>query len=435
VTGGARARSGFDFRPARPAVATALLVAAVVVASAGFARLFREVAGRVVGWYGASRDPTETADRLAPIAVFALVTSSVFVAAVVGREVQRRWGDRVGIEVVAASARGEARPISLRASLLRAAATWTMSAGLTSVGREAAIVESGGALGSVSGRRSGGRGEAMAVAGIAAAFAGAYHAPVAALFYVEEHLKVGHSTRAVTFAVAGAGGGYVASAVLFGGNPVFPSIQGGRWQMVVPAMVGVIPAVVATRAFLQLRVRVTSTRLARTLGWRQRFVVAGLSALAGLAVTVFPAAAGNGMESLRHSAVSATVTVALALSLGKLIGTAATLAAGAPGGALTPSMCVAAGTALLTLLGWHALGLPLDHPWDAVVATMAIGVAVGMRSPLTAIFIVPELLGDYRLLPVIALIVGLAVVVDRGLDLVVVRIGRPIPTGVYDEDA
>ena len=62
---------------------------------------------------------------------------------------------RTGIEAVAASARGEGRDISFRATTLRVAATWIVSAGLVSIGRESAIVESGGSLGSVIGRRSG----------------------------------------------------------------------------------------------------------------------------------------------------------------------------------------------------------------------------------------------------------------------------------------
>jgi H+/Cl- antiporter ClcA len=69
------------------------------------------------------------------------------------------------------------------------------------------------------------------------------------------------------------------------------------------------------------------------------------------------------------------------------------------------------------------------------VAAMAVGVAVGMRSPLVAVFLVPELLGTYWLVLPIAVVVGIAFVLDRGIDKLVVRYGRVIPTGVYDEDA
>jgi H+/Cl- antiporter ClcA len=118
------------------------------------------------------------------------------------------------------------------------------------------------------------------------------------------------------------------------------------------------------------------------------------------------------------------VTLGLALMIGKLVGTTAALGAGAPGGVLSPTLGVAAGCALL-----------IDNRWEAMVAAMAVGVAVGMRSPLVAVFLVPELLGSYWLVLPIAVVVGVAVVLDRAIDIVALRLGRLIPAGVYDEDA
>ena len=112
------------------------------------------------------------------------------------------------------------------------------------------------------------------------------------------------------------------------------------------------------------------------------------------------------MEALERGPIAATWTLALALVVGKLVGTTAALGAGAPGGVLSPTMGVAGGTALLVLLAADSLGVGVDHPWDAMVAAMAIGVAVGMRSPLVAIFLIPELLGDYTLVLPIAVVVG-----------------------------
>jgi H+/Cl- antiporter ClcA len=130
------------------------------------------------------------------------------------------------------------------------------------------------------------------------------------------------------------------------------------------------------------------------------------------------------MEALQRGPEAATLTLALSMMVGKLIGTTAALGAGAPGGVLSPTLAVAAGCALL-----------VDDRWEAMVAAMAVGVAVGMRSPLVAVFLVPELLGAYRLVLPIAVVVGIAFVLDRGIDMLVARYGRFIPTGVYDEDA
>jgi H+/Cl- antiporter ClcA len=87
------------------------------------------------------------------------------------------------------------------------------------------------------------------------------------------------------------------------------------------------------------------------------------------------------------------------------------------------------------LLAGESMGLGADRPWDVMAAAMAVGVAVGMRSPLVAIFLIPEMLGAYRLVPFIALVVGVAVILDRGLDRVLVSAGRSVPTDVYDADA
>ena len=369
------------------------------------------------------------------LVVFVVVTGSVILAAALGRYAQRNWSQHVGVEAVAASARGEGRSISLRATMVQSLATWTVFSGMVSIGRESAIIETGGAVGAVLGRKSGGRGDALAVAGIAAAFAAAYHAPIAAVFYVEETLRVRASRRAVTFGVAGAAVGYATSIWLLGGGTIFPPLQGSQWKMIELALIGLVPAVLVAHGFLYVRARVRGGALVRRLGRRAWIGVVALAAVAGVAVAYFPLAAGNGMDALRQASVGATVTLALALTVGKLIGTTAALGAGAPGGVLTPTISITSGTVLLILLAAESFGLGLQHPWDAMVAAMAVGVAVGLRSPFVAVFLLPEMLGDYSLVPAIALIVALAMVVDRGVDRLVERFGRTVPERVFDEDA
>jgi H+/Cl- antiporter ClcA len=64
-----------------------------------------------------------------------------------------------------------------------------------------------------------------------------------------------------------------------------------------------------------------------------------------------------------------------------------------------------------------------------------VGVAVGLRSPFVAVFLLPEMLGDYSLVPAIGFVVALAMVLDRGVDQLVERYGRTVPARVFDEDA
>jgi CIC family chloride channel protein len=199
----------------------------------------------------------------------------------------------------------------------------------------------------------------------------------------------------------------------------------------------VIPAVAGARALRVMRVRVKATDIAARLGLPWWTVVAVFAVVAGAAVATFPYAAGNGMEALRQTAVGPTVAIAVALSVGKLIGTTASLGSGAPGGAISPSLSVAAGTALLASYGLDTLGL---HPsggvvWGALVASMGVGVAVGLRSPVLAVVLVPELVGDYTFLPIVAVVVIVARYIDLGVDRVVSRLATPVPDVIYDADA
>ncbi len=426
---------GFDVLPRRSPVLTALLFVFVVLAAGAFAHYFRESLRWVIDLYGSSASPTTAARHLPRWVVFAAASCAVGLAAAIGTMVEKRWSGHVGIESVAASARGEERRISGRATAVRGLATWIVSVGMVSIGRESAIIEAGGALGAVSARRLRGRGDMMAAVGIAAAFAAAYHAPLAAIIYVEEHLQVRKSRRARWFVPLGAIGGHVVSAGLLGGHTIFPPIQGSRWTVLGLGLIGLLPAVIASRCFLELRLRVKATSLTRRTDLPLWSTIALFSVVAGAAVAIFPIAAGNGMDGLREVSITSTVALALGLTVGKVVGTIASLGAGAPGGVITPTISVSAGFALLTLLAVHGLGFGVSSPWDGIVAAMAVGFAVGMRSPLGAIALVPELLGDYKLIPTIAVIVVLAWILNRGLDRLFTGSYKQTNTVVQDEDA
>lgn len=428
--------SGFHVAPERPLWLTVLAFSFVVTAACVVALVFRVSAEAVIEWWAGDRHAPEAAESLHWSVRLGCVTVAVFVAACIGRAVEQRRPFGTGIEAVAASARGETRRISLKASAGRAVGTWLSTVGLSSIGRESAIIEMGGAVGTVVGRRTGGRGDVLATSGIVAGFAAAYHAPVAALFYVEEHLKVSRSWRALRFTITSAVASFVLSTQLFGGHIVFPAPTGSRWETLWLSLAVLLPAVVAGRLFRVARVRVKASVLAARAGVPWWTVAAALSLLAGAAVAVLPLAAGNGMETLRLASAGPTVAIAVALVVGKIVGTTASLGSGAPGGALTPTMAIASGAALLALLGLEGLGLDVggDVVWGVMVSAMAVGVAVGLRSPLMSVVLIPELVGDYTLLPSIAVVVGITWLVDRLVDRAVTGLGRRIADGVYDED-
>lgn len=426
---------GFDAQPARHPVMSFVLFVVVVVLSVSVAVGFRESALWVVEQFGDHRDATVAAGWLHPLALAGLAVGTLLTAAALGRFAATRWPGHAGLEAVAATARGSDRRISARATAVRTLGTWLITVGLAPVGRESAIIESGGAIGSTLARRFGGKGATTAAAGIAAAFAAAYHAPLAAIVYVEEHLQVRGSRRATRFTIGGALCGFLLATQAYGVHRVFPKVTVGWGDLALAGAVAVLPATLAAKAFYCTRTAMVDR--ARTVAGPHRWWLLAIvgSAIVAAVLLGYPLTAGNGMDAMRQIAPVGTITgsVVLAMSVGKLVGTSATLASGAPGGALTPTIVVGAGAALATVWAAQQIGWGNPDPWAMAVLAGAAAIAVGLRAPLTAIVLLPELTGSYRLLPACLFVVLGAVAVDAGLD----RIGRRrqrTERGVRDED-
>jgi CIC family chloride channel protein len=429
--------AGFDTPPNRRPSVTLLLFLVVVALSVSIAAGFRELGLRLVGWYGSSRDATRAAAHLPGAVTFTIVAGSVLAAAWLGRIAARRWPRQAGLEAIAATASGEDRRISMRATLLRSTGTWLMLSGMAPVGREAAILETGGAIGSTLGRRFGGRGAALAAAGAVAAFATAYHAPLAAIVYIEEHLRVRGSRRGALFTVAGALVGFLLATQVYGVDVILPEVNSSWTHLVVAGAVAVVPATLAARLLLEVRNRLSDAREQHVTRPGVRVLVVMLAAaVAGAVVTRYPLAAGNGMDSLRRvaPAVAVVAAVSVAMAVAKSIGSTAIISSGGPGGAMTPTIVVGGGAAMLAVLAGHAFGWGTPDVWALVVLAGSVAVAVGLRAPLTAVLLLPELTGRYALVPATAAVVLCAVVLDRGLDWASQRLVERLPARVRDED-
>lgn len=426
---------GFDEHPQRHQLVTFGLFLVVVAASAGVAVGFKEAAHWLIEAWGGSGDPTSVADRFRWLVTGVVVAAVTIGAAVVGRGAEQRWPGQSGLDAIAATARGETRRISLRATLFRSAATFVSVVGLVPIGRESAIIETGGAIGSTLGRRFRGRGASMATAGIAAGFATAYHAPIGAVLYLEEHLRIRGSRRAVRFAIGGAVGGFLVATQLLGAGTILPRTDASSREFAVAGLIAVVPAAVTARMVLLLRTRATARHEVerRRPVWQRIAITGGVS---GLVVAAFPMAAGNGLETLREASVptAASVGLAVAMLVGKLVGTTSAFAAGAPGGALMPTVAAAAGSALLVVAGLQGLGVTSVDPSAVVVMSAGVAIAIGLRAPLTAVVLVPEMMGQLALVPATAAVVLAAVVLERVFDRLVVRLQPPAPSVIQDED-
>lgn len=413
-------------------------VLAVVVSglSALFARFFRESIIFVLEHVGGDKKSTVVAQQTSRLLVFVLVTSGLFAAAWIARIAMRWRHERLGLGAVAEAARGNGSGPSVSGTLVRASGTWIAMSTLASLGREAAILETGGSVGAWLGTKMRRPPADLAATGIAAAFAAAYHAPIGAFLYVREHVVNRPERRTVGCALAGGVFGYLISVHLLGGTTIFHSgdhpLSGGSF---VRAAAGLVPALVATRVFFALRKRLAPRNEPCTESRRVWIRSLVFAVVGGLTVAIAPMTSGNGMEAIREGFAKATVGLALALCIGKLIATTASIASGAPGGVFSPSMAVAAGAALLSyeMCTKAGITLPGSH-WDGMLAAMSVGIAVGTRTPLVGVVVVAELAGDLRLVPVCAASVAVAKLIEVSADRIrfAHRIEPPIDTVSVD---
>ncbi len=412
----------------------AALVVAVAAAAAVLASVFQRSAEWVLEQLHGAGEPISAARAAAWWVVLVSVAGTLLYAAFAARAARKFGSGQTGLHHIAAAARGESDGPSIRSTAVRSSGTWAVSAGLVAIGRESAIIELGGGLGTVAGRH-GRFSPSLATAGIVAAFATAYHAPIAGVLYVEEHLGVRRHWRSVGYAAVGALVGHIVAVRLLDGHAIFPRTNGSRTGMIVLGLVALVPAVVGARLFFELRSRITVERLTKRLG-HERALVAVFAAVGTICVVADRTSAGNGMEAVRIAAEHPAVRIGLSMALVRLIATTASLGTGAAGGAIAPSIAIAGGWALVTFEMVERIGVELPGSrWDGVVVAMIVGVAVGIRSPLTAIFLVPEMIGDLSLIVIAAPTVGAAVLLDHLASRAIESWRDLLPGGVYDEDA
>ena len=415
-----------------------LLVAVLTISviSAEFAHWFREIIIRTVELiYGNSKSTIAvlTSNRWK---VFAVVAIAVVVARFSAVAANKIGKGRLGFSYISHDPSDEEERkggISLSGTLMRSFGIFAVSIGASSIGREAAILETCGALGHSIGRKLWNAGPVIASAGIAAAFAGAYHAPIGGVLYVLGHARSWRSKRSLTYAAIGATISYFFTVHEFGNRPIFAIPLHSARNMLILGLIALVPAVIGSRLLLELRDRAAQRHLNRLHPIASTILMV---VVAAACVSLSPLTAGNGMEAIRTAAVSFTVWVGLALALTKLVAIVATIGSRAPGGVFAPTLSVSAGWALLTFLALHNLGVPLPGTyWDGMVVAMSIGVAVGLQSPLLGMVVVAEMAGQVQFIPVIAFIVLIATQLNKVVDKHVMSRTHRLPKMFQDQDA
>ena len=274
-----------------------------------------------------------------------------------------------------------------------------------SAGVEGPIAQIGGAIGSQAGqffRVSGSRLKVFIAAGAAGGIAGMFNAPIAGIFFAAEIVLLG------TYEISSFAALVIASAMAtvvtrgwYGEMSVFtiPQYAVVNYLVEIPlycllAIFIGLAAVLFIRVFYAVRDRYRAMRIHPQL----KPLTGAL--LIGCIGIFYPQVMGDGydyMEDILHGQGIAWVMFALVLF--KILATSITLGSGGAGGVFAPSLFI--GAVLGGAFGSIAHRLMPDlTAGSGAYATVGIGafLAAATHAPMTAIFLLFELTGNYQII-------------------------------------
>ncbi len=295
--------------------------------------------------------------------------------------------------------------IKFRTIILKiASCSLTIGTG-NSAGVEGPIALVGGALGSQFGqffRVSGERMKIYIAAGSAGAIAAVFNAPIAGVFFAAEIILLGtyeissFSALVVSSAIA-----TVISRAYYGATPAFPipafALVSPIAELPLYIIMGLIVGIIAVfhiRIFYFIRDRFDTLKINPQL----KPIIGAL--LIGICAMAFPQIMGDGYGYIKEvlTGKSAMWLMTILIFL-KIFTTAVTLGSGGSGGVFAPALFV--GAVIGGSFGWgvHTLFPAYTAP-AAAYAAVGIGafLAATTHSPLTAIFLLFEMTGDYKII-------------------------------------
>jgi len=288
-----------------------------------------------------------------------------------------------------------------------------------SVGREGPIVQIGSALGSTLGqvtRVPESRLRILVACGAAGGISATFNAPIAGVFFGLELILRDFEAESFGVVVLSSFVADIIGRAAFGSHPflALPAFQ-LRSPVEYPlyAVLGVLAALVGV-AFIRVLYGMEdfADRIWRGPEWLRP---AAGGALLGLVLLCLPELYGVGYPPLEH-AVRGDYVVGLLLALlaGKVIATSLTIAIGGSGGVFAPSLFMGA------MLG-SAYGDGVHHLFPGFTGSVGAYGIVGMgavfagaaRAPITAVIIIFELTGDYRIILPLMFAIALAAGVSK----------------------
>ncbi|MGD8857985.1 MAG: chloride channel protein, partial [Chloroflexota bacterium] len=303
-----------------------------------------------------------------------------------------------------------------------------------SVGREGPIVQIGSALGSSIGQAlhlSDDRINNLVACGAAGGIAATFNAPIAGVVFALEVILGGRfSVRYFSSVVVSSVAASVIGRIAFGDEPAFaiPSEYGVRslWEFLLYPILGILAALVGV---LFVRALYGTEDLfdnwKRVPEWVKPAVGGALLGIIALAYPLVtnvvwdrtPQIYNVGYEVIEgvlsnHSAL----TLVLSLLILKLIATSLTLGSGGSGGVFAPALFMGAmlGSAFAIIVDSIFPGIPAPPGAYALVGMAAV-FAASAHAPITAVLILFELTGDYRIILPLMLTVVVATVLAQRL--------------------
>ncbi len=289
-----------------------------------------------------------------------------------------------------------------------------------SAGREGPIVQIGSALGSVIGQLfhlSSERIRNLVACGAAAGIAATFNAPIAGVVFSLEVILGEFTTRYFATVVISAVTASIVSQSVLGTTPAFAIPAYGLAHpvdLLIYAVLGLLAPVVAW-------LFVTTLYQAEDLADKWRFPDWGKPAAGGILVGVVglwaPQALGAGFAGIEAALRSELALWTMAgLLLAKVLATDLTLGSGNSGGVFAPALFMGAmmGGVFGDLV--HRVLPSVTGPVGAyALVGMAAVFAGAAHAPMTAMLIVFEMSGDYRLILPLMLATGLSTVLSQYL--------------------
>ena len=289
-----------------------------------------------------------------------------------------------------------------------------------SVGREGPIVQIGSALGSTIGqitRAPEARMRLLVACGAAGGISATFNAPIAGVFFALEVILRDFETRSFSAVVIASVTADVIGRAAFGSEAFLQLPQVGVGSVAgypLYLVLGLLAAVVGVffiRFLYELEDR--ADRLWRfSESWRP----AAGGVLLGLLLLAVPQMYGVGYEVL-ESAIAGNYALLFLLGLlgAKLLATSLTLSIGGSGGVFAPSLFMGAMLGMAFGLAAHEVLPGIAGPAGAYgLIGMGAVFAAAARAPMTAILIIFELTGDYRImLPLMLAVVIATAVANR----------------------